>query len=96
MDESKRGRLTALTLPVNVDNSQLLFVLDTGAAISILDHCEYVRLLEGGSLLPLQECAQCFHAVNGTELPVYGKVDMSVVLMPTLLLSLTCLPGQVY
>ena len=59
-------------------DSKLFFVLDTGAAASILDRCAFEHLVEGGCALSLQKCARQFHAVNGTPLPVYGEVDLSM------------------
>ena len=54
--------------------------MDTGAAVSILDRCLYLKLAEEGVLPPLQACKRRFHAVNGTALPVYGKVKVALEL----------------
>ena len=66
--------LTSLAIPVEILNSKLLMVIDTGASCSILDRCTYERLAKGDLLPPIQPCADKFHAVNGSALPVYGRV----------------------
>ena len=65
-----------LAVPLQIADSDLLFVADTGAACSILDRCIYEKLMQEGVLPPLQPCSQRFHAVNGSALPVYGKVPV--------------------
>jgi hypothetical protein len=70
------GRLIALALPAMVGDSNVLFDVDSGAAISILDYTAYSRLAREGGLPPLGECKDKFHAVNGTKLPVHGQVEI--------------------
>jgi hypothetical protein len=66
---------SSIKIPVDISGVSITMELDTGAAVSIVSHQDYVKWFKH---IPLQPVSRVLHAYTGTPLKIAGEIIVDV------------------